>query len=263
MRVVFELIESGQSRIEVMRVERLSLPRDFVTPGPTLMFIPGFTGRLRLAQFVESLLKPEPIFYFLPDACPVFFERITTATDVLFISLLEPSNFGKALPLEIKRSTEPGINHNLLTVIDDLFHHSAGNPSSTHIHEMLIDKISSIFELQNPLGKAKEPYRNAMQLFERLRIGLDFDVDIGEVCQELKVHISQASREFRRTFGLPPYRFWLLLRLARSRQGLIQQSSATEVAHKYGFADQSHFIRSFRRFHLRTPTQYQVEIKQR
>jgi AraC-like DNA-binding protein len=63
------------------------------------------------------------------------------------------------------------------------------------------------------------------------------------------------ARQFRARFGTSPYRYSLMRRLDRARAGLGLRSAA-EVALDAGFADQAHFIRSFRRAYGMTPARY-------
>jgi AraC-like DNA-binding protein len=56
----------------------------------------------------------------------------------------------------------------------------------------------------------------------------------------------QLARQFRRAFGVSPYRFHLLRRLDRARDLLGRGHPLAEVAHGCDFADQAHFTRAFR-----------------
>jgi AraC-like DNA-binding protein len=64
------------------------------------------------------------------------------------------------------------------------------------------------------------------------------------------------ARAFRRRFGIPPHTFQLSLRIDLARRLLATGASGTDVAHRTGFADQSHFIRSFKRATGTTPSRY-------
>jgi AraC-like DNA-binding protein len=61
------------------------------------------------------------------------------------------------------------------------------------------------------------------------------------------------ARAFRRQFGIPPHRFQLFLRIDLARRLLADGLSGAEVAHRTGFADQSHFSRWFKRVTGTTP----------
>lgn len=63
-------------------------------------------------------------------------------------------------------------------------------------------------------------------------------------------------RAFRKQFGLPPHRFQLWMRIEAARGLLAAGMPGSEVAQATGFADQSHFVRAFKRMMRMTPGQY-------
>jgi AraC-like DNA-binding protein len=65
------------------------------------------------------------------------------------------------------------------------------------------------------------------------------------------------ARAFRRQFGMPPHRLQLSLRIDHGRRLLAEGMGGCEVAQRAGFADQSHFIRSFKRVTGTTPARFQ------
>ena len=67
-------------------------------------------------------------------------------------------------------------------------------------------------------------------------------------------------RAFRRRFGMPPHRFQLSLRIDLARRLLADGLSGSEVAHRTGFADQSHLIRHFKRMTGTTPASYPLRF---
>jgi len=69
------------------------------------------------------------------------------------------------------------------------------------------------------------------------------------------------SRVFGRSLGLPPHQYQTHLRLARARALLRRGEPASQVAVAVGFADQSHFVRAFRRFHGLTPGMFFAHAK--
>ncbi len=66
------------------------------------------------------------------------------------------------------------------------------------------------------------------------------------------------ARAFRRRFGIPPHAFQLAIRIDLARRLLADGVSASEVAHRTGFADQSHFIRCFKRTIGTTPARFRA-----
>jgi AraC-like DNA-binding protein len=67
-------------------------------------------------------------------------------------------------------------------------------------------------------------------------------------------------RSFRDRVGLPPHKFQICVRLERSKDLLRKRWSIANVAAECGFADQSHYIRSFKRVVGVTPTIYRDSL---
>jgi AraC-like DNA-binding protein len=63
----------------------------------------------------------------------------------------------------------------------------------------------------------------------------------------------QLSRDFRALFGTSPYRYLVMRRLDRSRAMMLAGQDISQTALGSGFADQSHFSRTFKRAYGLTP----------
>jgi len=63
----------------------------------------------------------------------------------------------------------------------------------------------------------------------------------------------ELARQFRRAFGVSPYRFQLMRRLEQAREALAKGSSLAETAVACGFSDQAHFTRHFRNVYGLSP----------
>ena len=94
-------------------------------------------------------------------------------------------------------------------------------------------------------GLAPWQVRRAKEL---LSAHLDGGIPLQEVARECHLSMSQFSRQFRRTTGLPPHK-WLLTRrieVAKEKLG-DRRLSLSDVGAACGFADQSHLTRVFTR----------------
>lgn len=69
------------------------------------------------------------------------------------------------------------------------------------------------------------------------------------------------SRDFRAMFGASPYRYLILRRLEKARGLLLDGRSGADVAAACGFADQSHFVRLFRKTWGLTPNAWLKAMK--
>jgi AraC-like DNA-binding protein len=63
-------------------------------------------------------------------------------------------------------------------------------------------------------------------------------------------------RAFSREVGLPPHTFQTAVRITRAQRLLKQGVPSAWIAAQLGFADQSHFIRTFRRWRHVTPNEF-------
>lgn len=85
---------------------------------------------------------------------------------------------------------------------------------------------------------------------------------------ELKEYTKYSERTINYTFthyyGFSPKTFCLILRFQNALQQLTKVSihSLTELAQELGYADQSHFIREFKRFNLLSPKKSSQTIAQ-
>lgn len=79
---------------------------------------------------------------------------------------------------------------------------------------------------------------------------------IPALAAEFQLHPSYLSTLFRAAYGIGPYGYWLAGRVEQARRQLRAGARPTELAHALGFADQSHFTRTFRRAVGLTPGAY-------
>jgi len=84
----------------------------------------------------------------------------------------------------------------------------------------------------------------------------DEQVSLQELAAATGLSQFHLLRVFGRSMGLPPHQYQTHVRLARARALLRRGEPACQVAVAVGFADQSHFVRAFRRFHGLTPGAY-------
>ncbi len=75
---------------------------------------------------------------------------------------------------------------------------------------------------------------------------MDGGVMVSTIARECGLSDSQFSRSFRRTTGLPPHQ-WLMQRRIERAKSLLTESALNlaQIGQECGFADQSHFTRTF------------------
>lgn len=73
------------------------------------------------------------------------------------------------------------------------------------------------------------------------------------------VHLSKYHliRKFKDRYGLSPYQYYMNLRIAKIRQGLLLGQALSDLSYQLGFSNQSHMCNVFKKYMGITPTQYQ------
>ncbi len=84
--------------------------------------------------------------------------------------------------------------------------------------------------------------------------------------KELRVRLSVAERTLERQFvkeiGVTPKQFAKIIQFSSSMKHLTEAEyvNLTDISYDSGFADQSHFIRSFKRYAGKTPKEFQKQL---
>ena len=99
--------------------------------------------------------------------------------------------------------------------------------------------------------------RRAVQL---LINSISTDCSVAALAGACGLSPSHFAHAFRTTMGVPPHKWLLLQRIGRARE-MMEQTDKTlaEIALTCGFADQSHFTRTFRSMVGRSPAVWRRE----
>lgn len=90
---------------------------------------------------------------------------------------------------------------------------------------------------------------------------LEHPVNCAELALEVGLSTRQLERLFNKYLGLAPTRYYLKLRMERSRFLLLQTSmSILEVALACGFVSASHFSKCYREHYKHTPSEERQSI---
>jgi AraC family transcriptional regulator len=90
------------------------------------------------------------------------------------------------------------------------------------------------------------------------------DLSLFSLASLVDTRPDQFARLFKTGTGLPPHQYVLSRRIERAKALLSDSSvSLTEIALRCGFADQSHFTRTFRRFAGKPPGAYRTSPQDR
>jgi len=125
----------------------------------------------------------------------------------------------------------------------------------------IVELVATLAEelLEKPTGVASErgsARRAAEQVRECLHHDLSGTLDLTTVAKQTGMTRFRALRVFKSWYGVPPHSYQLSMRLGLAQKSLRQGLPPAAVAVEYGFVDQSHLTKHFRRFFGVTPAKY-------
>ena len=108
-------------------------------------------------------------------------------------------------------------------------------------------------------GLSRWQLRRAM---EYLEAHMTQDISLEEMAKLVGLSQSQFARSFKSSTGMPPYKWFLDARIKRAQELLLlAKEPIAFIALQTGFADQSHFTKTFRRVTGVTPKGWQISRK--
>ncbi len=97
---------------------------------------------------------------------------------------------------------------------------------------------------------------------EALHEEIDGRVSLTRIASDLGVTPIYLTQIFKRSEGIPLYRYQTLLRLGRALNRLPEQDDITDLAFELGFSSHSHFTAAFRSEMGMTPSRYRSETRE-
>ncbi|HET9930213.1 MAG TPA: AraC family transcriptional regulator [Polyangiaceae bacterium] len=141
--------------------------------------------------------------------------------------------------------------------------HAAIAPDCTvlEIRAALVEFVAALaseaVEEEPPPSSAPSSAKDAADAVRRcLEHDPSTNVDLAAVARETGMSRFRALRVFKRWYGLPPHTYQLHVRVCLVQKSLRSGSRPAEAAAEYGFVDQSHLTRHFRRLLGITPAVY-------
>lgn len=108
---------------------------------------------------------------------------------------------------------------------------------------------------------AKLTPKQLQQAIDLIHDRLTEDIRLSELADLVKMSQYRFARAFKQSTGMPPHQYLLSQRIDRAKQLLTDpQFSISDISYQLGFASQSHFTATFRRFTSVTPNLYRQEI---
>jgi AraC-like DNA-binding protein len=161
---------------------------------------------------------------------------------------------GAELPFVVDGiSTNPAMIAAAMSMVIDC----AGVEDTDAYEDALYDLAQAMNEVAGKAAKVRTANRTAVM---RAREFLDTAVVDGARLEELEQVADcdrwQLSRDFRALLGTSPYRYLQYRRVDLAKRLLREGSTLAEAAYAAGFADQSHFGRTFRKAVGLTPKEW-------
>ena len=138
-------------------------------------------------------------------------------------------------------------------------------------NELHVDALVTLFGvhiLRNYAGVGKVPQgpkgglssRSARRVQEFLDVNFSSKISVAELAAISGLSPRHFLQAFTKTFGEPPHRYLVRLRLDFAEKLLVESDlSIAEVAHLSGFSDQSHLTTTMSKYRDRTPKQVRLE----
>ena len=126
--------------------------------------------------------------------------------------------------------------------------------NETEWHDALFDLATALEAVSGVRRTIRAVNRSAvMQARAYIDAHIEQGFSLTQLERETRQQRWQLSRDFRTLLGTSPYRYLVARRLDNARQLIAEGQSSAAAAQACGFADQSHFGRSFRKAFGMTP----------
>lgn len=248
--------------VEVRRVENSRADFRYYTPDYEFLTVETWRGEIVQPQGCAHL-EPGVLLMLRPGevCCGQVSQPGSRTSLCIERELLDELLAESGLSLDmacLRRSTRmtPELEARLLAV------HAAIVPETTvlEIRAALIQFVAALAsEAVEEAPPSSEP-SSAKDAADRVRRCLEHDpstnVDLAAVARETGMSRFRALRVFKRWYGLPPHTYQLHVRVSLVRKSLRSGSRPAEAAAEFGFVDQSHLTRHFRRLLGITPAVY-------
>jgi AraC-like DNA-binding protein len=127
---------------------------------------------------------------------------------------------------------------------------------SSHYLSFLAQLVKHYADTTFTLASIKQEASAVEKARQYLHANFHKDVTLHELANVVSLNRAYLIRAFKKTVGLPPHAYLTQLRLIEAKKQLVAGTPIIQVALKTGFADQSHFSRTFKYTYGVTPATY-------
>jgi AraC family transcriptional regulator len=164
---------------------------------------------------------------------------------------LEPPAFGTVDPIALGIAQRISVELTGKATPNELYLDSLVTLFSTHL---LRTYANNMRQIPSPRGGLSA--KSARRVEEYLREHFTEKVHVAELAAVAGISPNHFIVRFAKTFGMPPHRYLINLRLDLAEKLLAEGEIAiAEIAYMTGFSDQSHLATTMKRYRGRTPTE--------
>ncbi|QYA16485.1 AraC family transcriptional regulator [Rhizobium sp. AB2/73] len=164
---------------------------------------------------------------------------------------LEPPAFGTVDPIALGLAQRISVELTGKATPNELYLDSLVTLFSTHL---LRTYANNMRQVPSPRGGLSA--KSARRVEEYLREHFTEKVHVAELAAVAGISPNHFIVRFAKTFGMPPHRYLINLRLDLAEKLLAEGEIAiAEIAYMTGFSDQSHLATTMKRYRGRTPTE--------
>lgn len=140
----------------------------------------------------------------------------------------------------------------------------SGGVAGDEIEEFVVMLLDGLMRQASDVRRLEpsRPCRTAMkQVTDRLLNDTDEQIQLSELAQVHSLSSVQLVRMFKTSYGMPPFQWRRIHRLLFAKNALRGSGTLADISQLYGFSDQSHFTREFRKVFAVTPAVYRRQVK--
>jgi AraC-like DNA-binding protein len=124
------------------------------------------------------------------------------------------------------------------------------------------DHLETVSEFLNFAGKTSEHAEDEIELLCRMISETSGEKKLDEYYAQLSVNKRSLQRKFKKAVGFTPKEFARLVRVQQASSDLVKQGfKHFDIMYKYGYYDQSHYIKEFRKFMGSSPKDFEQSQK--
>lgn len=126
------------------------------------------------------------------------------------------------------------------------------------------EALATLLQFVNERPRWSEPEIGTFRAAIELLYATDGQTSVSDLADHCHLSPSQLERRSRYLTGLSPKMLARLIRFDAACAGLLYHGDMrlTDLAHKFGYADQAHFVHEFKTFASLTPSQARIYVRQ-